>query len=374
MMLVEEASELGAEKNLLDLAEPHMTSLTFDQQYDAITRRDPEYVGIFLTAVKTTGIFCRPTCRARTPKRENVEFFATPQEAIRHGYRPCKVCRPMEPPSETPGFIKALIEELQADPAARFRAGDLRSRGIEPATVRRWFLKHHQMTFNAYQRMLRLNHAYQELATGESVTATAFDSGYESLSGFAKGFVTTFGSPPSKAGETAVIHLERFTTPLGAMVACATDAGVCLCEFTDRRMLETEFADLRKRLGAVILPAHDNAFLKQLQRELAEYFAGARQRFDVPLHTPTTPFRQRVWDELRTIPYGETRSYAEQAERIGKPTAVRAVASANGQNRIGIVIPCHRVIGADGSLTGYAGGLGRKRWLLDHERRQLAVG
>ena len=348
------------------------TMLTFDEQYDAICRRDSAYVGSFLTAVKTTGIFCRPTCTARTPKRENVEFFATSQEAIRHGYRPCKLCKPMEPPSETPGFIRALIDELQAEPGLRFRADDLRSRGIEPATVRRWFLRHHQMTFNAYQRMLRLNRAYQELSAGKLVTATAFDAGYESLSGFAEGFRSTFGAAPSHVGETGVIHLARFSTPIGPMVACATDAGVCLCEFTDRRMLETEFADLRKRLRAVILPANDNAHLLQLERELHEYFAGTRKTFGVSLDTPTTPFRQRVWDELLTIPYGQTRSYAEQAQRIGKPTAVRAVASANGQNRVAIVIPCHRVIGADGSLTGYAGGLARKQWLLDLEKRHSA--
>jgi AraC family transcriptional regulator of adaptative response/methylated-DNA-[protein]-cysteine methyltransferase len=349
-----------------------MTTITFDEKYEAISRRAPEYAGIFLTAVKTTGIFCRPTCTARTPKRENVEFFTTAQEAMAHGYRPCKVCKPMAPPSETPGFIQALIEELQNDPALRLRAGDLRQRGIEPATVRRWFLRHHQMTFNAYQRMLRLNRAYQQLSAGDSVTATALDSGYESLSGFADGFRSAFGAAPSRAGETGVIHLTRFSTPIGPMVACATGRGICLCEFTDRRMLETEFADLRNRLSAVILPANDNEFLAQLQAELREYFDGARRTFEVALDTPTTPFRQRVWDELRTIPYGETRSYAEQAVRIGKPTAVRAVASANGQNRVAIVIPCHRVIGADGSLTGYAGGLARKQWLLDHEKRPSA--
>ncbi|QDT72707.1 bifunctional transcriptional activator/DNA repair enzyme AdaA [Lacipirellula limnantheis] len=350
------------------------TTMTFDEQYEAVCRRDPAYVGIFLTAVKTTGIFCRPTCTARTPKRENVEFFATAQESMQHGYRPCKVCKPMEPPSDTPGFIQALIEELHADPALRFRAGDLRSRGIEPAAVRRWFLKHHRMTFNAYQRMLRLNRAYRELAAGGSVAATAFGSGYESLSGFGAGFRQAFGAAPSRAGDAHVIHLQRFSTPIGPMVACATDAGICLCEFTDRRMLEAEFADLLRRLSAVILPAHDNAHLTELERELGEYFAGLRTSFDVSLHTPTTPFRQRVWDELRLIPYAETRSYAEQAERIGKPTAVRAVAAANGQNRVAIVIPCHRVVGADGSLTGYAGGLARKQWLLDHERRHLANG
>ena len=279
----------------------------------------------------------------------------------------------METPSDAPGFIKSLIEELQADPALRFRANDLRRRGIEPATVRRWFLRHHQMTFNAYQRMLRLNRAYHQLAGGETVTDAALDSGYESLSGFGERFRATFGAPPSRAVDRGVIHLTRFSTPLGPMVACAVDSGVCLCEFTDRRMLESEFADLQRRLNAVILPARDNAHLSQLQRELGEYFDGVRRSFEVPLQTPTTPFRQRVWDELRTIPFGETRSYAEQAARLGKPTAVRAVASANGHNRIAIVIPCHRELGADGSLTGYAGGLARKRWLLDHERRQLAL-
>jgi AraC family transcriptional regulator of adaptative response/methylated-DNA-[protein]-cysteine methyltransferase len=341
----------------------------FDEQYAAITRRDSEYVGIFVTAVKTTGIFCHPTCRARTPKRENVEFFATAHEAIVHGYRPCKVCKPMESPDETPGFIRSLIEELQADPSLRYRADDLRRRGIEPATVRRWFLRHHQMTFNAYQRMLRLNRAYRELSAGQSVAAAAFDSGYESLSGFSDGFRNALGTSPSQASAATVIHLARLSTPLGPMIACATEQGVCLGEFADRRMLETEFADLRKRLNAVILPADDNPHLHQLERELEEYFTGTRTTFETPLHTPTTPFRQRVWDELLTIPYGTTRSYGAQAERIGKPTAVRAVASANGQNRIAIVIPCHRVIGADGSLTGYAGGLARKQWLLDHERR-----
>ena len=152
----------------------------------------------------------------------------------------------------------------------------------------------------------------------------------------------------------------------------ATDAGVCLCEFTDRRMLETEFSDLQKRLNAVILPADGNPHLQQLETELQQYFAGTRKTFEVPLDTPTTPFRQRVWDELRTIPYAQTRSYAEQARRIGQPTAVRAVASANGHNRVSIVIPCHRVIGADGSLTGYGGGLARKQWLLDFERRHAS--
>ncbi|MFT6655416.1 MAG: AraC family transcriptional regulator of adaptative response [Marinomonas primoryensis] len=151
------------------------------------------------------------------------------------------------------------------------------------------------------------------------------------------------------------------------MFVCATDDGICLLEFVDRRMLETEFEDLQRRLKAPIV-AGENAHTKQLKQELEEYFLGSRQVFTVPLQTPGTDFQNGVWQALGTIPYGETASYQEQATRLNNPKAVRAVARANGMNRIAIVIPCHRVIGKDGSLTGYAGGLERKRWLLDHEK------
>lgn len=164
----------------------------------------------------------------------------------------------------------------------------------------------------------------------------------------------------------AVILRSEMETPIGPMVACATDQGLCLLEFTDRRMLDTQFEDLQRRLQAVILHG-ENEHIKQTEVELVEYFAGKRTSFDVPLHTPTTPFRQQVWDTLVQIPFGATASYAEQAHRLGKPKAVRAVANANGHNRVAIIIPCHRVIGSDGSLTGYAGGLHRKEWLLTHE-------
>ncbi len=348
------------------------TSFSFDEKYQAVCRRDSSFVGVFFTAVKTTGIFCQPTCTARTPKPENVEFFETPKEAILHGYRPCKVCKPMELFDQTPSYIRNLLKELQAEPSMRLKEEDLRQRGIEPAGVRRWFKKHHGMTFSAYQRMLRLNRAYRELSNGELVAATAFRSGYESLSGFADGFRSALGASPSHSSEKSVIHMTRLATPIGPMFACATEDGVCLCEFTDRRMLETELHDLQKRLNAVILPSQDNPHLRQLEAELRQYFEGTRQVFEVALDTPTTPFRQNVWEELLTIPYGQTRSYSEQARRIGKPRAVRAVGSANGHNRIAIVIPCHRVIGSDGSLTGYGGGLARKKWLLDFERRHAS--
>jgi AraC family transcriptional regulator of adaptative response/methylated-DNA-[protein]-cysteine methyltransferase len=152
------------------------------------------------------------------------------------------------------------------------------------------------------------------------------------------------------------------------MFACATKKGLCLLEFTNRKMLETEFKDLVKRLNAVILPGN-NPFLDQVQQELKEYFDGKKKQFTVPLHTPGTEFQQSVWEILKEIPYGETKSYKQQAIKLNNLNGVRAVATANGMNRIAIVIPCHRVIGSNGDLTGYAGGLARKKWLLDHEQK-----
>ena len=340
--------------------------LTFQDKYDAIGKQSKLFEGVFVTAVKTTGIFCRPSCRARKPKPANVVFFDTVREALQHGFRPCKICKPMENMDETPAYIKSVIAELNESPFLRIRDLDLRKRGIDPSQIRRWFKKYHNVTFHAYQRMLRINSAYNEIKEGESITNSAFGNGYKSLSGFNDSYRAVFGGPASESKNKTIINIVRFTTPLGPMFACATKEGLCLLEFTDRKMLETEFKDLRKRLGAVILPG-ENDHLVRVQSELAEYFEGKRRQFTVALHTPGTDFQQSVWNVLREIPYGETRSYMQQAAAIGNPKAVRAVASANGQNRISIVIPCHRVIGSSGLLTGYGGGLFRKKWLLDFE-------
>lgn len=342
--------------------------LTFEEKYQAIIRKDPEFEGIFITAVKTTGIFCRPVCTARKPKPENVEFFDTPEKAILSGYRPCKVCKPLEYKDETPDYIKGIVNELNENPFLKFKDYDLLKRGIEPNQIRRWFKKYHGITFHAYQRMLRINTAFTKISNGASITETAFESGYDSLSGFNDGYQSIFGKSPTKLLNKSIINIVRFTTPLGPMFACATNQGVCLLEFTNRKMLETEFKDLMKRLNAVILPG-ENVHLHQVQQELQEYFDGKRKHFTIPLHTPGTDFQQSVWEILKEIPFGETRSYKQQAINLDKPKAVRAVASANGMNRVAIVIPCHRVIGENGDLTGYAGGLLRKKWLLDHEKK-----
>jgi AraC family transcriptional regulator of adaptative response/methylated-DNA-[protein]-cysteine methyltransferase len=346
--------------------------LTPEIMYDAMLRRDSSFEGIFYTAVRTTGIFCRPTCTARKPKFENVEFFHSTRDAILHGYRPCKVCKPLEPAGNMPASVKSLLDELTLDPSLILNDADLTKRGVQPEFVRRWFKKYHGITFHAYQRMMRINSAFGKLKSGERVTDVAFDAGYESLSGFTDAFKSTLGISPSESGETAVINIIRFNSPLGSMFACATCEGVCLLEFTDRKMLETELRTLTKALKGSIIHGR-NSHLDLLEKEIMEYFEGKRKEFSVKLQTPGTPFQKEVWEELVRIPYGKTRSYKEQALALNRPGAVRAVANANGMNRIAIVVPCHRVIGDDGHLTGYGGGIWRKKWLLDFERSSSGI-
>lgn len=344
---------------------------SFAEMYDAFLKRDEAYDGIFFTGVKTTGIFCRPTCPARKPSRENVEFFASSRDALSDGYRPCKRCRPMEPRGRTPEAIQTLLDELEDDPALRLRDRDLRMRDIDPAFVRRWFKKHHGITFHAYQRGRRLARALHQLSDGSKVAATAFDNGYDSISGFQEALRQMTGRSASANRGSHVVHLSRLLTPLGPMLAGAAEDGVCILEFTDRRMLPTQIERLERRLDCTFLPG-SNSFSEQLEDELRRYFDGTLKTFETPVVLSGTPFQERVWEGLRAIPYGQVRSYAEQAAALGDPRAVRAVARANGDNRIAILIPCHRVVGSDGSLTGYGGGLWRKKFLLDLERGRQA--
>jgi AraC family transcriptional regulator, regulatory protein of adaptative response / methylated-DNA-[protein]-cysteine methyltransferase len=165
-----------------------------------------------------------------------------------------------------------------------------------------------------------------------------------------------------------MIKTTKIETPLGEMIAGATDEGICLLEFNDRKLLPTEYKDLIRLLNTTIEEG-ENKHLKVLKKQLKEYFEGKRKEFTIPLVTPGSTFQQAVWHELQHIEYGSTRSYLEQSLALNQPDAIRAVANANGMNRIAIVIPCHRVIGSDGRLTGYGGGLKRKKWLLDHEKK-----
>lgn len=340
-----------------------------DTWYQALLARAPEYTGVFYVGVKTTGVFCIAVCRARKPKRENVEFYRDFKSALDAGYRPCKVCRPTENACSAPDYIEQALALVRQTPKVRISDARLRDSNISPERVRRWFSQHHGITFQAFQRMQRVNVALQELKGGRSATDVAFDSGYESLSGFGYTYKKLTGHSPTMAQQTLLIH--RFTTPIGPMFVCASERGVCLLEFVDRRMLETEFSDLQRLLNARII-AGQNEHIRQAENEIAEYFAGKRLRFTLALDTPGSEFQRRVWQALAEIPCGESTHYQAVAETLNKPTAARAVAAANGANRIAIVIPCHRVIGKDGSMTGYGGGVARKRWLLEHEKKIVA--
>jgi AraC family transcriptional regulator of adaptative response/methylated-DNA-[protein]-cysteine methyltransferase len=339
-----------------------------DEMYQAVLRRDAAFDGIFLTAVTSTGIFCRPSCSARKPRRENVEFFATARDALFAGYRACQRCRPLEPAGAAPPWLKPLLDDVGAAPGARWSDDELRARGLEPARVRRWFKSQYGMTFQAYRRGLRLGQALGQLRDGAAVTSAAFESGYDSLSGFTDAFKRLVGHAPAASRPAQPVVLTRLLTPLGPMVAGATGEGLCLLEFSDRRMLEAQLKRIARLFPGPLTPGR-NAVLDRLEDELPRYFAGTLREFTVPLVVLGSEFQRRVWDGLRRIPYGETRSYSAQAAAIGRLDAVRAVARANGDNRVAIVIPCHRVVGADGRLTGYGGGLWRKRWLLDLEQR-----
>lgn len=342
-------------------------TLSREAMYKALLNKDSNFEGIFFAAIKTTGIFCRPTCTARKPKPENVEYYQTTEEAIHNGYRACKVCSPLAMKGETPDYIQGLLQEVKDNPEIRLKDYDLRQRGIDPAKLRRWFKKHHGLTFQAYLRAIRINNAIGHIKQGEKLSYAAFDNGYESLSGFNESFKNHTGTSPSNIDSKTLITTTRIPTPLGPMVAGVTDEGLCLLEFADRRMLETQLKKLRKYLNATIIPG-EHPILDKLADQLKEYFQGTRKEFDLPLVTPGTDFQQAVWKTLMTIPPGHTRSYQEQANILNKPKAVRAVANANGANRIAIIIPCHRVIGSDGHLTGYGGGIWRKKWLLEQER------
>jgi AraC family transcriptional regulator of adaptative response/methylated-DNA-[protein]-cysteine methyltransferase len=335
--------------------------------YQALVARDTRYEGVFVVGVKTTGVFCRPSCPARKPRPENVEFFAVAKGALLAGYRPCLRCRPLEAAGAAPDWLAGLLDEIEEDPERRWRDRDLRARGLEPARVRRWFQQTHAMTFHAYQRARRLGRALGRIRAGEELTDTAFAAGYESESGFRDAFGRLFGAPPGRARSAQPALVTRILTPLGPMVAAASDRALLLLEFADRRMLEKQIDRIRRQVPAQFAPG-ENQVLARTQVELDEYFAGARRAFTVPLDTPGSEFQRAVWDALRAIPYGETRSYPEQARAIGRADAVRAVARANGDNRISIIIPCHRVIGSNGELTGYGGQLWRKKALLERER------
>ncbi|WP_214770338.1 bifunctional transcriptional activator/DNA repair protein Ada [Exiguobacterium sp. s133] len=343
--------------------EDHQT----EEYYAALVRRDATYEGRFFVGVKTTGIFCRPSCPARKPKRENCEFYGTAKEALLASYRPCLRCKPLSHPGAS-DIISRLVAAVEATPEKRFKEGDFRELGLDASTARRQFKKRFGMTFVEYARSRRMGLAMKEIRTGKPVIEAQLAGGYESSSGFRDAFAKIMGATP-KRWDGTYLQAKWLDTPLGPMLAIADEEALHLLEFVDRRGLEREIERLRLAARAVIVPGESIIF-EQIGQELTDYFAGTLLQFKTPRALYGTPFQRRVWAELEQIPSGETISYQELAIRIGNPLAVRAVARANGANQLALVIPCHRVIRANGDLGGYAGGLARKATLLETERRK----
>lgn len=337
-----------------------------DTLYAALLARDPGFDGRAFVGVSSTGVFCRLTCPARKPERENCRFYSDVGACIQAGFRPCKRCHPLASATQNDPTVATLLKALDARPAYRWSEANVATMGFDPSTVRRAFKRHFGMTFLEMARSRRLAHGFSALSAG-SVIDAQLDAGFESASAFRAAFARLMGVAPGSLASDALLRAEHISTPLGDMIAVCDKRALHMLEFADRKALPTEMQRLHKHakgsIGIGRFATHD-----QIAAELKAYFAKTSDHFATPLALHGTPFTRDVWRTLQTIPAGETRSYSALAAEIGAPHATRAVARANGANQIAIVIPCHRVIGADGSLTGYGGGLWRKQQLIDLEK------
>jgi AraC family transcriptional regulator of adaptative response/methylated-DNA-[protein]-cysteine methyltransferase len=334
--------------------------------YDALCSRDAAYEGRAYVGVSSTGIFCRLTCPARNPKFENCQFYASPGECIEAGFRACKRCKPLKAAAGDDPMVQPLIDALEARPTHRWREGDLVALGYDPSTVRRAFKRHFGMTFLEMARQRRLREGFTALSAGEPVIAAQIEAGFDSPSAFRAGFARLVGMAPGAFRRDALLLADWIDTPLGAMVAISCQHQLHLLEFADRKALPREMIRLQKAQPGGIGFGRPPP-TQQVAGELSRYFAGTEARFDTPLALHGTAFEREVWRYLLQIPAGETRSYSQIARDLGRASATRAVARANGSNQIAVVVPCHRVLSADGSLTGYGGGLWRKQRLIEIE-------
>ncbi len=336
-----------------------------DTLYDALLNRDAAYDGHYWVAVSSTGIFCRLTCPARKPRRVHCSFHDSIAACLDAGFRPCKRCNPLGTGDAT---VTALLAALDAQPDHRWSAADVSAMGYDPSTVRRAFQRHFGMSFLDMARQRRLAAGFTTLAEGGRVIEAQIDAGFDSSQAFRDAFVRQIGLNPSAFRTSARIRIDQIATPLGTMVAAADESHLHLLEFFDRKALPTEIKRLRDLVKGD-LGFGRTAIMDQTATQLSAYFDGRSARFTVPLALHGTPFTRSVWRALQDIPAGETRSYAALAAQMNRPTATRAVARANGANQIAILIPCHRILGADGSLTGYGGGLWRKDRLIATEQQ-----
>lgn len=334
--------------------------------YEALCTRDVTYEGRAYVGVSSTGIFCRLSCPARNPKFENCQFYASPGQCIEAGFRACKRCKPLKAAAGDDPMVQPLIDALEARPTHRWRENDVVDLGYDPSTVRRAFKRHFDMTFLEMARQRRLREGFTALSAGEPVIAAQIDAGFDSPSAFRDAFARLVGLAPGAFRKDALLLADWIDTPLGAMIAISCKHQLHLLEFADRKALPREMQRLQTAQPGGVGFGRP-APTQQVAEELSRYFAGTAAQFTTPLALHGTAFEREVWRYLLEIPAGETRSYSQIANELGRASATRAVARANGSNQIAVVVPCHRVLSADGGLTGYGGGLWRKQRLIEIE-------
>jgi len=343
----------------------NVVHLDVDTAWAAFERRDRSWDGQVIGAVKTTGIYCKPSCPARRPKREHVEFFASANEARAAGYRSCLRCKPDEVGRDREAVAKAvkLIEAAEESLTLDELADAV---GYAPHHFQRIFKRDLGVSPAEYARGLRNRRTQAALKANGRVTDAVYDAGYSGPSSFYSDAKERLGMTPSAwrdGGRGETIRWTHFDTPLGQMMIAATSKGICRLTFDDNE------ASLRRLFPKATI-VEDAGGLKELIEGALEAIERPLAAHQLPIDVAGTAFQEAVWRELRKIPVGETRSYAQIAAAIGQPTAVRAVGTANGDNHVAVLIPCHRVIRSDGTLGGYAGGLDRKRKLLAAEGHQ----
>ena len=340
-----------------------------EQRWQAVIARDAAYDNQFVFAVSSTGIYCRPSCAARRPRRENVRFFLSPIEAEQAGYRACLRCRPLAVGGSAQlKIVKAVcryIERHLDEPVTLSRLGEEFHQS--PFHLQRTFKSVLGITPREYADSCRMNQLKQNLRAGHSVTRAMYDAGYGSRSRLYERTSSQLGMTPDKYRRGAIAARVRYTythSPIGRMLIAATDKGICTIQFADtdeelEQGLKHEFPFASRR--------RDDAWLEEWKQTVLRRLRGEQMKAELPLDIQATAFQRRVWSYLQAIPLGETRSYQQVAKSIGQPTAARAVARACATNPVAIAIPCHRIVRESGEMGGYRWGIERKKALLKME-------
>jgi len=347
-----------------------MAPTPHDKMWEAVVARDTAQDGKFFFGVSSTGVYCRPSCPAKRPRRENVEFFRRPEEAEQAGFRACLRCRPRSagenPQIATVKQVCRFIEQHLDEPVTLDRLGEVF--GMSPFHLQRTFKKAVGITPKAYADSCRMGLLKRTLRSGKNVTDALYEAGYSSSSRLYERTASHLGMTPDKYRRGAVAAMIRYTcvaSPLGRMLVAATEKGICAIQFGDS---DDELAEGLKREFPFAIRKWDEESMRVWTDTVLTQLSGHKLNRSLPLDIQATAFQRRVWSHLQSLPFGATQSYAQVAKAIGRPTAARAVARACASNRIAFAIPCHRVVRGNGEMGGYRWGVGRKKALLAMEQ------